>query len=195
MFFTRSFLYRTLLFLLILISAVLLFAQNSTLITGYSSYNITSNVTLDKFLSVDFSSDLSDGIFFGSIASFPSLNTNATKNYNASNNGTTYYVNVSTDSNTNVDFCIKADGNMVSLANDVILLANESYSNSTFTNSSIPLLSNELSFTTSYVKSGDNVLIGSANYYRFWLDIPTAQPSGDYNNTIYFKAVSTGNNC
>ncbi len=192
---TKKLVYRSSLFILIFLTLILLFVQNSKLITGYSSYNLTSNVTLNKFLSVDFSEDLTNGIYFGSIDILPSTNTNASHDYDKLNNGTGYYINVSTDSNTNVDFCIKGGGNMISPANDVILLANESYSNSTLTNSSIPSLNQKISLTTSYIKSGDNVLIGSSNYYRFWLDIPTAQPSGDYNNTIYFKAIQNGISC
>jgi hypothetical protein len=195
MVFKKRLIYRSFLSVSIFLALIFLFLQNSDLITGYSSFNLTSNVTLNKFLSVDFSEELTKGIFFGSISNLPSENTNATKNYNSSNNGTMYYINVSTDSNTNVDFCIKGSANLVSHANDAIGLANETYSNSTSTNSTIPFLSQEISLTTSYAKSGDNIPIGGFNYYRFWLDIPIAQPSGDYNNTIYFKAVQTGINC
>jgi hypothetical protein len=53
----------------------------------------------------------------------------------------------------------------------------------------------ETSLTTSYVKSGEDVSVGENNYYRFWLDVPGGQPTGDYTNLVYFKGIQTGSSC
>lgn len=165
-------------------------------LTGYATEGTTvSNVTISKFLAIEFSPGLNEGIQFGSVNTLPATDINASHNYDGPSSGTGYYINVSTDGNTNIDFCIKANTGLTSAGLDVIGLGNETYSNSTSTNATIPLLASQTPLTTSYVKSGANVAVGTANYWRFWLDIPAAQPSGDYNNTVSFKGVSTGLSC
>lgn len=198
MVFNRKFIYQGFLIFLIFLGLLLLILQNIKFLSGFSVSETISNVTVNKYLSITFSSNLSEGISFGTISSLPAVNQNATHNYDRdfpTQNQTSYFVNVSTDSNTNVDFCIKADGNLINLANDILKLGNETYANSTTTNSSFPPASNEVSLTTFYAKSGENILIGGINYYRFWLDVPIGQQSGDYNNTITFKGIQTGINC
>jgi hypothetical protein len=198
MVFNGKFIYRGFLIFSILLSLLLLILQNLNYFSGFSISETTSNVTVNKYLSITFSSNLSGGIFFGLISSLPTINQNATHNYDKNfptQNQTDYYVNISTDSNTNVDLCIKADGNLVNLANDILKLGNETYANSTITNSSVPSISDEISLTTSYIKSGENIAVGEANYYRFWLDVPIGQQSGDYNNTINFKGIQAGESC
>jgi len=176
----------------------LLILQSVNSLSGFFVAETPSNVTVNKYLSITFSSNLSEGIFFGTVSSLPAVNQNATHNYDKNfpnQNQTDYYINVSEDSNTNVDFCVKADGNLVNPANDTIKLGNETYSNFSSSNSSIPSVGDEISVTTSYLKSGENIIIGGANYYRFWLDVPIGQPSGSYNNTILFKGIQTGFGC
>jgi len=198
---SRFFVYNILLIFIIFISLVFVVIQNFVIIQGNILTGKTieesavSNVSINKYLAISFSGNLSEGIFFGSIYSLPALNINATQNYGGSINGTEYYINVSTDSNSNVDFCIKASGNMQNLASDAIGLDNETYSHYDLTNSSVPEISSDTPLTISYVQSGSNIPIGGANYYRFWLDIPAGQPSGDYNNTISFKGVEYGTSC
>ena len=188
--------YNFLLVILIVFCLIMLIIQNINLITGKTTSGIiTSNVTINNYLAISFSDNLSAGILFGEVSVLPSLNTNASHNYDGVDSVTDYYVIISNDSNTGVDLCVKADNNLVDLAGDVLGLDNETYANSTSTNGTLPDLSNEISLTTSYVKSGDNIAIGTNNYYRFWLDIPVSQPSGNYNNTIYFKGIQTGNSC
>jgi len=180
----------------ILFCLSLILLQNMASITGNAiDGNATSNVSVTNFFSVTFSSNLTSGISFGVVNVLPSTNINATQNYEGLSNGTEYYINISNDSNSNLDFCIQADINLTSVGEDILGLGNETYSNSTLTNSTDPVLIKEISLTDSYVKAGDNVAIGGLNYYRFWLDVPVAQPSGTYNNTISFKGVQTGNIC
>jgi hypothetical protein len=164
-------------------------------ITGYATEgSTTSNVTISKYLSITMSTNLSNGITFGSVQNLPAVNLNATHN-NDSAGGTSMYVNVSTDSNTNVDFCIRADGAMTSPSLDTIGVGNESYANASTTDAGTPALASEVSLTTGYVSAGKNVSIGGLQYYRVWLDIPSGTPSGTYNNTVYFKGVEAGVVC
>jgi len=188
-------LYPFFLTLLILSGFILLVFQNVNAFTSSATQDMTfSNVSVSKYFSIAFSSALSEGISFGTVSFLPSISINATQNYNNTDNGTFYFVNVSTDSNTIVDLCTKTSGSMENSGGDVILLANETYSNSTINSASLPSTL-ETSLTTSYFKSGQNISIGGSNYYRFWLDIPAGQPSGTYNNTISFKGVEWGFDC
>lgn len=172
--------------------------------TGYATEtSTTSNVTIQKYFSIDMSANLSEGIQFGSVSTLPATNINATHNYdgvnttvdaNGANQGTSMWLNVSDDSNTNVDFCIKGDALNTSTG-DEIGLGNETYANHTNTNSTLPVLADDVSLTTSYVGSGYNITIGGDNYMRFWLDVPAGTASGTYNNTVYFKGVQTEGGC
>jgi len=181
-----------LIFILILSLMLIFFQGPGAVLTGHATEESTySNVTIQKYLSIAFCANLSEGIDFGDVAALPATDINASHNYDGASTGSTYCVNVSNDGNTAIDLCNKANADLTSAGLDIIGLANETYSNSTTTNLGSPDLADAISFTTSYVKSGIAIPVGEVNYYRFWLDIPAAQPSGDYNNTIYFKGVTT----
>ncbi len=177
---------------LFLFSITMLLVQNisfeETSLTGYAVTGTTvSNVTISKYLSIAMSSNLSAGIAFGSADTLPAINLNATANNN-SEGDTTLFINISSDSNTGVDFCIKADADLYDSVGDNTLAAgNESFANAT--SASGPVVGNEVSLITAeYVWAG-NQTVGNDIYYRFWLDIPAATESGTYNNTITFKGV------
>ena len=187
--------YEVFLLLIILTSIILLFLQNLSLTGNFTEGSIPSNVSLSKFLAISFGEILSEGIQFGTVSFLPATNINASHNYDGGSNGTDYIIEVHQDSNTNVDFCIKANVGLTSSALDVIGLGNETYSAFSSTNSTYPLLSEETLLTTSYVKSATDIGIGNSSYWRFWLDIPAAQPSGNYNNTLFFEGVTIGSDC
>ena len=173
-----------------------LFFFQSFVLTGYATEgSTTSNVSIAKYLAIAFGANLSNGIQFGNVNTLPATNINATHDYDGPSDETTYTVDVSTDSNTNIDFCTKASSGLTSPALDVIGVGNETYSADNSTTSTIPALGSETSFTTSYVKAQNVTAPGNSSYWRFWLDIPAAQPSGDYNNTVYFKGVVSGLSC
>ena len=187
--------YSLILTLIILFCLVLILFQNLGGIHARVAYTDTpSNVSIAKFFSIEFSSGLSEGIIFGNVNILPASNVNASHNYDGIGNASTLYINVSNDGNTAVDFCIMGDGGLSTLGGDVIGLGNETYSHYNFSNSTHPIL-NEISLTQVYTKSGENIPLGGENYWRFWLDIPAGQASGDYNNTVYFKAVETSASC
>ncbi len=183
------------LLIVILFCIVLIILQNFVMTGKVSEYSMPSNVSIAKAISISFSNNLSDGIVFGTIANLPAINQNASHNYDNGANGTSMYINISMDGNTNVDFCIKASNSLTDLAADVLAIGNETYANSTSTNVSLPSLALETPFSLSYAKAGNNLSKGTANYYRFWLDVPVAQPPGDYENIISFKGIEAGISC
>lgn len=109
---------------LFLLSLIMIFSfQVRT--TGYATTSTTtSNVTISTFFAIDMSTNLSDGIRFGNITALPATNQNASHNYDGVNTtisnttgnnvlpGTSMWMNVSTDSNVRVDFCIQATDNL-----------------------------------------------------------------------------------
>jgi len=187
--------------LVFLFSIIMVFNQGIRT-TGFATTSTTtSNVTIHTYFAIDMSANLSDGIAFGNITSLPAVDQNATHNYDGvaatfeTAPGTSMWMNVSDDSNSPVDFCIMAD-ELNTSSGDVIVLANETYHfNETGTNLTQPTNGSEISLTDSYVKAGTAVAVGGENYYRFWLDVPAAIASGTYNNTVYFKGVTTGGSC
>ena len=187
--------------IVLILSLAMILIENEivkTQITGYATEGSTiSNVTISKYLSIDMSTNLSTGILFGNITSLPATNQNASHNYDDGSEGTTMAVNVSTDSNTRVDFCVRANDDLTDPSNQNYLeIQNETYSNSTLTNSTLPAPASETSLDkTTYIKAGENVSIGGATYYRFWLDVPVGTASGTYNNTVMFRGVETTLSC
>lgn len=188
---------REIILIFVLAVSIFLFViENVLFLTGYAIEGaIPSNVTIERSLAISFSPELSDGILFGEINFLPANNVNATHNYDGQNNGSTFYINVSLDGNSEIDFCIMANTHLTSASSDTIDLPQETYSNSTYTNMSFPSLLNEKSLTTSFVKAGNNIPQGGTNYYRFFLDVLGAQPTGNYNNTITFKGIISGYAC
>ena len=187
--------YNFILVAVIIISVGLIVFQNIDSITGHATTGSTeSSVTITQYLSIDMSGNLTGGISFGSQGGL-STTVNASENHNGTSDSTLYFINVSSDSNTNVDFCTKASGDLSTAGADIITLANETYSNSTSSNSTSPIFGDKVVFTNAYVKTGQNITKGTPNYYRFWLYLPPATPTGTYNNTVYFEAVNTLSSC
>lgn len=190
---------------LFLLSIFLMVSQQGLRTTGFVTSNTTSNVTISTYFAIQMSPNLSSGISFGNISSLPALFANATHNYDGTNttpqtpangtDGTSMWMNVSTDSNTAVDFCILANASLKDAGGDSILLPNETYYNSTSTNYSLPSITSDTALTTAYVKAGPGVVVGGSLYYRFWLNVTAGTPSGDYLNKVAFEGVSTGGSC
>jgi hypothetical protein len=174
-----------------------LFFSNVNAITGRATEAITtSNVTIQKYLAFEPSTQLDAGIVFEDIVELPTTDDNATHNYDGASNATQYYLNVSDDSNTAVDFCIMANTGLSTSGGDIIGLGNETYStNVTTSNNETPSIANQVSMNTAYEKAVNSVSPGNLSYWRFYLDVPVAQASGDYNNTVYFKGVTETYGC
>jgi len=188
---------------LFLLSIFLMVSQQGLRTTGYATTsNTTSNVTIHTYFAVAMSVNLSDGIQFGNLTSLPVVNQNATHNIDginttasaSANLSSSMFMNVSTDSNSAVDFCIYAD-QLNTSAGDYIDLPNETYYNATVTNNSWPSNASEKALSTTTTKAGPAIAIGSQVYYRFWLDVPVSTVAGTYNNTVTFNAIQTGAAC
>ena len=188
-------LYNIALSILLIVSLGLLIIENSRVTGNMIEGTTWSNVTIAKYLSIAFSSSLASGIDFGNVQSLPLVNVNGSHNYDGSGNATNYYIEVSPDSNTAVDFCVVASGDLQTSALDTLGLSNESYAASSTSDSATPALASEVTLTTGYVKAISSVATNSSAYWRFWLDVPAAQPTGSYNNTVSFKGISTGGSC
>ena len=183
-------------FSVILIFSIVMTSLQYSSMTGFATSGSTvSNVTIVSYLSISMSTNLQAGILFGSVDTLPANYINASHNYDGGSSASTMFINVSTDSNSNVDFCIKANANLQDTGTDIIGIGNETYSNSTTTDGSIPLIANNVSLTTSYVKAGSNIGRGNVSYYRAWLNIPAAQAPGTYNNSVMFEGVVAGGSC
>ncbi len=171
---------------------------NIILTGSATSLTPTSTATIQKYFSINASANLSTGIDFGTIETLPATSVNASLNYNDTNyptendgNETLYFITVETDSNTAVDLCISADAFNTS-GGEEIELGNYTYANNhTANNATIPGPVDQYTMSTSYAKRDTNVSIGSSSYFRFWLDVDAAQPTGTYNNTVTILGVST----
>ncbi len=174
--------------LVFLCSIVLLFIENSS-ITGHAIESTVSSVTIQQYYAISMSGNLSDGIGFGTSNSTASTDINATANH-LDSDGSAYYMEVSSDSNSPVTFTVEADGPMNTSGGEEIGLGNESYYHAASTDLAIPAVASAISFTTSPQAAGTSVGVGDKVYYRFWLDIPAAVAVGTYNNTISVTGVA-----
>jgi hypothetical protein len=168
-------------------------------VTGAATTTTASSVTIQSYVAIAASANLSAGIDFGTIATVPALGLNATYNYNGTSNKTwtnetLYWISVSEDSNKAVDFCVLGEALNTS-GGDEIGLNNYTWSDSTSNNLTLPVQWGDTSMTTSYAAGSTNVGVGSNNYYRFFLNITAGQAAGTYNNTVTFQGVPNGDSC
>ncbi|MBI2584193.1 MAG: hypothetical protein HYW25_05980 [Candidatus Aenigmarchaeota archaeon] len=182
-------------------------------ITGFATatQSTGSNVTISGYIAIALSTNLSRGIEFGTITLLPANQTNATASYQNYTGGggpggglnyTLYNASVSTDSNQNVDFCVKGSGPFATSggANSFALANLTWYDNKTINNDTHPPGGPfrgffGISATTSYVKGEVAVSAGNENNYRFWLNVSGGQAAGDYNTTISFRGTTAGDAC
>ncbi len=177
---------------IILLSSAMLVRSVSTP-TGHAISTTTSEVVISNYVSLSLSSNLTNGINFGSISSLPAIYHNATVNY--APNASAYYITISNDSNRPVDFCVKASL-MNSSGGDSILLGNYTWKDADNTNLTTPTPAGGYkNMSTMYIKGRTNVAAGTSNFYRFWLNVSASQAPGTYNNTVYLQGVPTGTGC
>ena len=157
----------------------------------------TSNVTVQVIISAAASPNLINGIEFGSIATLPATDVNATDNYNgggAPPGDSTLYIAIDSQTNVNVDLCINATAPLtLGAGGPTIPLAGYTFNTATNPNPSGPAGSTSLSLTAQ--KAGLALTPGQSNYYRYWLDVPGSTVPGDYNNSLSFIAVQAGAPC
>jgi hypothetical protein len=160
-------------------------------IAGNKNQTETRNFTIlttEEAISISLSPRLGQQINW-SFTSLPLVNESAEGNNNTG--VTLYFVNISVEGTT-ADLYVKASGDLMTQSLDALGLGNETYSFN-LTNSSVPS-QQKFSLTTNYSnnKIGDSLATGNAVYLKFFLNAPSAQPAGTYNNTLTFKAVQHG---
>jgi hypothetical protein len=102
---------------------------------------------------------------------------------------TEYYVNVSATA-TKVDLYVRADGDLMTIDEDVLGLGNETFSyvvNDPYVNTT-----SNMTMQTNYINVGTSLNDGDVVYLKFFIDAPSGQPAGVYQNQLDFKAVREG---
>jgi len=169
-------------------------------ITGFASQTAESEtqVTISEYYAIYASDNLVDGIAFGSLIHNTQDNA-ATDNANGGGSGSTLYLESSSDSNIDLALCIKASDDLVNITNSIptiIKIGNLTWANDTSTDSGTPKLAFETEMTKSYVHALNlTTSVPDIAYFRFWLDVPNAQPALQYNNTLYFYSMKEGDTC
>jgi len=166
-----------------------------------------SNATIAVSIGFTFSANLSNGILFGSL----NINTNdnnASANYLTGNGTgicpggadpigcTAYQIQMDTNNNANADSCIKDNVALTSGANTIPNIGYTYDANATINGTNMNGPAGSISITTSFIQFGTTILAADDNQSsQFYLDIPDGQTAGDYNNTIDFKLIQTGQSC
>jgi len=169
------------------------------LLTGRAVETTSSRVVIENYFSISKSPTLASEIFFGDINSLPAYQVNATGNNDSSGalGPTLYNITVSPDSNVIVDFCVRALGNLTIGGDEngpKIDLPNYTWANSTINDATHPAKFGK-SFTHDFVLASQDVQIGGADHYRFWLNLSVNQAPGTYGNTIEFQGVPPTGSC
>lgn len=148
-----------------------------------------SNVTVSTYVSISLSSGLSSGVQFGNLGPGQS-NQSATTCENLACN-----ISVSADTNVNVDIVMMANANLTRGASNDTIPAWAYTWNSSINGTFEPSLPGFALNVTGYdytPKLAENLAPNSSVYWSAWLNIPSDQASGSYNNTLYFCAERSG---
>lgn len=169
--------------------------------TGVGNASHTYNLTIEENIMEDIFTLMLDASY--SISMSPELSSQIswdieslpmTQQPAIGNNGrgaTSYYVSVSSQG-IGVDLYAKASDDLVSADGDILGISNELYSYS-LNDENVPD-SNKFSLTKNFAdnKIGENLREGDIVYFKFFLNAPSGQASGVYNNNLLFKAVPNG---
>ncbi len=171
--------------------------------SGATSASVNSNVTVNSFVSVGLTNNLSNGVLFSSVDP-GSRDNNATYNFNgsvadANKQQTSYWIYPGLDSNTNTDLCIRDNESLATgnpETND-IGNTNYTYSNATTNTATSPANygTNNMTATAQNslgIRFATNKAPGSPMFLRFFLNVSGGQPAGIYSNAVIFQAVATG---
>ena len=172
-----------------------------------STASTVSNATIAISIGFTFSGNLSEGIQFGTL----NINTNdnnASADYLTANGTgicpvgvgtigcTAYQIKMDSSNNANADSCIKDNAALTSGANTIPNTGYTYDANATINGSNMNDPAGSIAITTSFVKFGSTSLaVGDNQSSQFYLDVPDGQAVGDYNNTIDFKIIETGQAC
>lgn len=208
--------------LIVFLCGILLLTSSfATGITGFatsSTQTTQANATINKYVAIALTTNLSSGITFGTVEP-NSNNNNATGNWEGPSGGSNISVmNVTfaSDSNTIVDLCIK-DGTVLMTSDGSYNIANTAFTWNASTSAQLNhaggwpantsntpwgvATSPGAAMSTSYLyadAANDTDLTAATNAtfsFRFWLDIPLGQQAGTYNNTVFFQGTENTTAC
>lgn len=158
-------------------------------LTGFATSE-TAATTGEAIINAYYAIQLSNNtIAFGTIQHNTSNNSAVENRVGAS--ASDYYINVSNDSNVDVDVNISANNNLELVGSSFVIgVGNLSWASDENSTSTKPGVVNETSMSTTPTLTTDtfNSVAGDVIYYRFWIDIPYGQPAGTYNNSITLEA-------
>jgi hypothetical protein len=176
---------------------------NGSIADGEYNFSVYANDTLgnNNFSQyVNFSLDTSGAISISlssALSSQINWTVNGTNVVNQSaekNNGTgptEYFVNISVEGGTTADLYVRANSDLLTSDGDLLGLGNETVSFNS-TNSSVPSIYG-FKLTTDFADTQIGSNLGTSTVYlKFFIAVPIAQPAGNYNNTLEFKAVKKG---
>jgi hypothetical protein len=156
-----------------------------------NTQSTTSNVTINTYVAIALTSPLTGGVMFGS------LEPNTADTETTTCNSLQCNVSVSADSNVAVDIVIKDNSELTKTAG--VFIGNGNYTWQSTDGTSQPVVGSSYALSTTYDttnKVGTNVAGGAKRTWSAWLDIPSAQTAGTYNNSISFCGEETGQaNC
>lgn len=156
-----------------------------------------SNVTVQAQIAIALSTNFTDGLFNTTLDTNtnnnqdPGMGGGALGTVNAGNNVTV------TDSNTNVALCINQNTNLTLKTETTKFIPRSNYTWHSHSNSSNLSVGFSTTFVDdpSYTAVNSSVPNGSVLYFGFWVDIPSAQTAGEYNNTINILARRSAVGC
>ncbi len=166
-----------------------------------ASSNSTSNATIEKNVAISLSNNLTAGIIFGIVTA--GNERNATGNFNATDENTSFVVTIDSTTNVPVDLCINVNDTLRSDYDNSFTISNTNYKYSWneslgFSNHTDPDWPPVTVITTTYAKilEDKDMVGGTLNVtFRFSLDIPAGTRAGTYTNQVSFKATENITSC
>lgn len=150
----------------------------------------TSNLTVNTYVSISLTTALSDGITFGALE--PATNDNNATSCDAG----LCNVSISADTNVVCHVKMKVDDELSLSTDGATEIANTGYTwNVNATETDLPDVTGSFAVEKDYDDTNlvmDAAGKGQATFWNAWIDIPSAQTAGVYNNTISFCGEADG---
>ncbi|MBI4362910.1 MAG: hypothetical protein HY558_07020 [Euryarchaeota archaeon] len=164
---------------------------------------MVSNLSISASIAIGLSSNLSQGIRFGSLSPGVSNQSAAAPDGtdgNTNQSGQTgLWVNVSS-SGPAIDLCLGANRSLRddSLAREINNTRNYTLAFHNSTNNLTlpgPMDRHEMPLALTNFSETGSLSSGSRVFLRFWLDVPDNQPAGAYTSNVTFRGVLQGSPC
>jgi len=153
-----------------------------------------TEVMINAYFAIAASENITNGITFGTLTDGTNDN-NATNNWDGAGDNSTMYIAISSDSNVETETCVGANESYIHTitAGKSMGIGNLTWSNSTDGAPSGPAGSTPMTVANATVAT--EIAGGTDVFFRFWLDVPTDQWGGKYQNTLYFTTTQNGTDC